>query len=152
MLATLAHRYGRTVHSLVYALSLYGVEMTLVSPATLKMPKEIIQECKELGVVPNSTSNLEKAIKHADVLYVTRIQKERFPDAEEYNQVVGAYKINKDLLNNASENLIVMHPLPRVTEIDPEVDSTSHAVYFRQAFNGVPIRMALLSLISGVTL
>ena len=145
-------RYGRTVHSLVYALSLYGVEMTLVSPATLKMPKEIIQECKELGVVPNSTSNLEKAIKHADVLYVTRIQKERFTDAEEYNQVVGTYKINKALLSNASEKLIVMHPLPRVTEIDPEVDSTSHAVYFRQAFNGVPIRMALLSLVAGVTL
>ena len=77
---------------------------------------------------------------------------ERFPDAEEYNQVVGTYKINKALLSNASENLIVMHPLPRVTEIDPEVDRTPHAVYFRQAFNGVPVRMALLSLISGVTL
>jgi len=105
--------------------------------------------CKELGVEPTQTSNLEKAIKDADVLYVTRIQKERFPDAEEYNKVVGIYKINNLLLENAKKDLIVMHPLPRVTEIDPEVDKTSHALYFKQAFNGVPIRMALLSLVIG---
>lgn len=142
-------KYGRTVHSLAYALSLYGVELTFVSPETLKMPKEIVNECRELGVEPSSTSNLEKAIKDADVLYATRIQKERFPDAEEYSRVVGAYKIDNNLLKNASENLIVMHPLPRVTEIDPEVDRTPHALYFKQAFNGVPIRMALLSLITG---
>jgi aspartate carbamoyltransferase catalytic subunit len=92
---------------------------------------------------------LEKAIKDADVLYATRIQKERFPDAEEYNRVVGSYKINDELLRNAKENLIIMHPLPRVTEIDPEVDKTHHAMYFKQAFNGVPVRMALLSLVIG---
>jgi aspartate carbamoyltransferase catalytic subunit len=142
-------KYGRTVHSLAYALSLYGVDLTFVSPGSLKMPKEVIDECKDLGVEPNQTSSLEKAIKDADVLYVTRIQKERFPDAEEYNRVVGAYKINNDLLTNAREDLIVMHPLPRVTEIDPEVDKTPHAIYFKQAFNGVPIRMALLSLVTG---
>ena len=113
------------------------------------MPKEVINSCKELGVEPASTSSLEKAIKDADVLYATRIQKERFPDAEEYNKVVGTYKINNELLKNAPENLIVMHPLPRVTEIDSEVDSTPHALYFKQAFNGVPIRMALLSLVTG---
>ena len=142
-------KYGRTVHSLAYALSLYGVDLTFVSPSSLKMPKEVINECKELGVEPAQTSNLEKAIKDADVLYVTRIQKERFPDAEEYNKVVGDYKINNPLLKSAKKDLIVMHPLPRVTEIDPEVDKTDHALYFKQAFNGVPIRMALLSLVSG---
>ncbi|MCK4347734.1 MAG: aspartate carbamoyltransferase [Thermoplasmatales archaeon] len=142
-------KYGRTVHSLAYALSLYGAELTFVSPETLKMPKEVVNECRELGVEPSSTSNLEKAIKDADALYVTRIQKERFPDAEEYNRVVGTYKIDNDLLKNASEKLIVMHPLPRVTEINPEVDRTPHALYFKQAFNGVPVRMALLSLVTG---
>ncbi len=142
-------KYGRTVHSLAYALSVYGAELIFVSPISLKMPKEVISECMELGVEPNQTSNLEKAIKDADVLYATRIQKERFPDAEEYNKVVGSYRINNELLKNAKEDLIVMHPLPRITEIDPEVDNTNHAVYFKQAFNGVPIRMALLSLVVG---
>ena len=121
-------KYGRTVHSLAYALSLYDVDLTFVSPGTLKMPKEVIGECKELGVEPTQTSSLEKAIKDADVLYVTRIQKERFPDAEEYNRVVGAYRIDNDLLTNARDDLIIMHPLPRVAEIDPEVDKTPHAL------------------------
>jgi len=142
-------KYGRTVHSLAYALSLFGAELTFVSPQSLKMPKEVINECKEFGVEPSGTANLESAIKDADVLYVTRIQKERFPDAEEYNRVVGTYKIDNDLLKHAKEDLIIMHPLPRVVEIDPQVDKTSHALYFKQAFNGVPVRMALLSLILG---
>jgi len=142
-------KYGRTVHSLAYALSLFGAELTFVSPETLKMPKEVINECKEFGGEPTSTANLEKAVKDADVLYVTRIQKERFPDAEEYNRVVGTYKIDTELLTLAKKDLIIMHPLPRVTEIDPEVDKTLHALYFKQAFNGIPVRMALLSLIAG---
>ena len=142
-------KYGRTVHSLAYALSLLGAELTFVSPESLKMPKEVINECKEFGVEPSSISNLERAVKDADVLYVTRIQKERFPDAEEYNRVVGMYKVDIDLLKHAKEDLIIMHPLPRVVEIDPEVDKTPYALYFKQAFNGVPVRMALLSLILG---
>ncbi len=142
-------KYGRTVHSLSYALSVYKAELSFVSPTSLKMPREVIDECRELGVEPTQTSNLEKAIKDADVLYVTRIQKERFPDAEEYNKVVDSYKINIELLQNAKDDLIIMHPLPRVTEIDPEVDKTPHALYFKQAFNGVPVRMALLSLVLG---
>ena len=145
-------KYGRTVHSLAYALSLYGANLTFVSPDSLKMPTEVLNECEELGAQPRNTSNLEKSIKNADVLYVTRIQKERFPDAEEYNQVVGTYQINNELLNNVNEDLIIMHPLPRVTEISPEVDQTDFAVYFKQAFNGVPIRMALLSILTGETL
>jgi len=142
-------KYGRTVHSLAYALALYGAELTFVSPTSLRMPKEVVEECKELGVEPVQMSSLEKAVRDADVLYVTRIQKERFPDAEEYNRVVGSYRVDNELLSNAREDLIVMHPLPRVSEIDPEVDKTSHAVYFKQAFNGVPVRMALLSLVMG---
>jgi aspartate carbamoyltransferase catalytic subunit len=142
-------KYGRTVHSLAYALALYGAKLTFVSPASLKMPNEVTNECKELGIEPSYTSSLEKTIKDADVLYVTRIQRERFPDAEEYNRVVGSYKINQSLLENAKEKLIIMHPLPRVTEIHPEVDKTPHALYFKQAFNGVPVRMALLSLVIG---
>jgi len=142
-------KYGRTVHSLAYALALFKADLTFVSPETLKMPKEVINECKEFGVEPVSTTNLEKAIKDADVLYATRIQKERFPDAEEYNRVVGSYKVDNTLLQQAKEDLIVMHPLPRVVEINPEVDATAHALYFKQAFNGVPVRMALLSLILG---
>ncbi len=140
-------KYGRTVHSLAYALALFGAELTFVSPQTLKMPKEVIDECIKFGVDPVNTSSLDRAIKEADVLYATRIQKERFPDPEEYNKVVGSYKVDLELLKNAREELIIMHPLPRVIEIDPEVDSTPHALYFKQAFNGVPVRMALLSLI-----
>jgi len=142
-------KYGRTVHSLAYALSMYKAKLTFVSPKSLRMPKEVIDECKEQGLEPTQTTNLEKAIKNADVLYATRIQKERFPDAAEYNRVVGSYKIDKDLLEKADEDLIVMHPLPRITEISHEVDNTKHAVYFKQAFNGVPVRMALLSLVNG---
>ena len=142
-------KYGRTVHSLAYALSLYGAELTFVSPKSLQMPKEVIDECKDLGLKPVSTTNLEKSIRDADVLYVTRIQRERFPDAEEYNKVVGTYTIDNKLLQNAKKDLIIMHPLPRVAEINPEVDKTPHALYFKEAFNGVPVRMALLSLTIG---
>ena len=142
-------KYGRTVHSLAYALALFGAELSFVSPESLRMPKEVINECKEFGIELNSTSNLERAIKDADVLYVTRIQRERFPDAEEYNRVVGTYQVDMELLKHAKPELIIMHPLPRVVEIDPAVDQTPHALYFKQAFNGVPVRMALLSLILG---
>ncbi len=142
-------KYGRTVHSLAYALALFQANLTFVSPESLKMPKEVITSCKEFGVEPTNTTNLEKAVKEADVLYVTRIQRERFPDAEEYNKVAGCYKVTKELLKEAREDLIIMHPLPRVGEIDPEVDTTPHALYFKQAFYGVPMRMALLSLILG---
>jgi len=142
-------KYGRTVHSLAYALSLYGCQLTFVSPKELKMPKEVIEECRSFGIEPTNTTNLEKAIKDADVLYTTRIQKERFPDPEEYQKVVGSYTVDKALLKNAKKDMIIMHPLPRVTEIHPEVDYTPQAIYFKQAFNGVPVRMALLSMALG---
>ncbi|MCD6108729.1 MAG: aspartate carbamoyltransferase [Thermoplasmata archaeon] len=142
-------KYGRTVHSLAYALALFGANLTFVSPKTLEMPKEVVKECKNLGAKPKSTTVLEKAIKDADVLYVTRIQKERFPDPEEYNKVASSYRVDLSLLSKAKRNMIVMHPLPRVTEIAPEVDKTPHAVYFKQAFNGILVRMAILHLILG---
>ena len=142
-------KYGRTVHSLAYALALLGAELIFISPETLKMPKEIVRDCQELGAEPKSFTSLERAIKDVDVIYVTRIQKERFPDPTEYNRVVGSYRIDIDLLKHAKEDVIVMHPLPRVNEIDPEVDKTKHALYFKQAFYGVPVRMALLSLLLG---
>ena len=145
-------KYGRTVHSLAYALSLYGADLTFVSPKSLQMPKEMVEECRNLGVTPASTTKLEKVINKADVIYVTRIQKERFPDPEEYNRVVGIYQMNASMLSNVKKDMMIMHPLPRVTEIAPDVDRTTHALYFKQAFNGIPVRMALLSLVTGVML
>ncbi|MFQ5553079.1 MAG: aspartate carbamoyltransferase [Thermoplasmata archaeon] len=142
-------KYGRTVHSLAYALALLGSDLTMVAPPTLRMPKEILERVQELGGKPEETESLEDAIEAADVLYVTRIQKERFPDAQEYQRVAGSYRIDLRVLRDAKKDLIVLHPLPRVTEIAPEVDRTPHALYFRQAFNGVPLRMALLNLILG---
>jgi len=142
-------KYGRTVHSLAYALALFKADMVFIAPPQLQMPKEVVEECKKMGVEPEMRDNVDD-ISDIDVLYVTRIQKERFPDPEEYNKVAGSYRIDIDTLKNAKEKMIVMHPLPRVNEISPAVDSTKHAAYFRQTFNGVPVRMALLSLVLGV--
>ena len=137
-------RYGRTVHSLSHALVRFGAELTLVSPSTLKMPVEIVSDLKEHGAKITETDSLEEQIANADVIYVTRIQKERFPDEDEYVKVAGIYKIEASDLSGAKTGMIVMHPLPRVDEISPDVDSTEFARYFEQAFNGVPTRMALL--------
>lgn len=142
-------KYGRTVHSLTYALAELGAHLTFVSPPTLEMPREILESIKERGLSFRVAHRLHEVIRDADVLYVTRIQKERFPDPQEYQAVVGSYRIDSDVLRDAKRGLIVMHPLPRVAEIAPEVDRTKHAVYFKQAFNGVPVRMALLDLILG---
>lgn len=142
-------KYGRTVHSLAYALALFGVDMVFISPPELQMPKEVVEECREMGVNIEIKNKIED-IEDIDVLYVTRIQKERFPDPEEYKKVAGSYRIDLHTLRNVKEDMIIMHPLPRVDEIAPEVDSTKHAAYFRQTFNGVPVRMALLALVLGV--
>ena len=142
-------KYGRTVHSLTYALAELGAHLTFVSPPTLEMPREILEHVKERGLSFSVAHRLQEVVRDADVLYVTRIQKERFPDPQEYEAVVGSYRIDADLLRDAKRGLIIMHPLPRVTEIAPEVDRTKHAVYFKQAFNGVPVRMALLDMILG---
>jgi len=142
-------KYGRTVHSLAQALTKFGMNITLVAPESLQMPKDIIDHLEENGCHPTTKVFLEDAIADADVLYVTRIQKERFPDPTEYQKVAGTYRIDNALLENAKNDLIVMHPLPRVNEISPEVDETKHAKYFEQAANGVPVRMALLNALLG---
>ena len=141
-------RYGRTVHSLAYALSLYNVELYLVSPESLKMRREVLQAIKERIHVIERT-NLEKIIPLVDVLYVTRIQKERFPDPAEYAKVKGSFKLDLQALTDAKKDLTILHPLPRIDEIAPEVDNTPYARYFQQVRNGIVMRMALLALILG---
>jgi len=142
-------KYGRTVHSLVDALTLFGANITFVAPEMLQMPEDNIKHMAENGAKPYMTDKLEDAIPNADVLYVTRIQKERFPDPSEYNKVAGTYRVDNAMLREARKDLVVMHPLPRIDEIAPEVDGTPHAKYFEQAFNGIPVRMALLYMILG---
>ena len=141
-------RYGRTVHSLAYALSLYKIELYLVSPETLRMRREVLQTIKERIPVTEKTS-LEKIVPVVDVLYVTRIQKERFPDPVEYAKVKGSYRIDLETLREAKKDLTILHPLPRLDEIATEVDSTPYARYFQQVRNGIVVRMALLALILG---
>lgn len=143
-------KYGRTVHSLCHALSLYGAEMTFVSPPELRMPSEIVRDLQKNGISVKETDSLEEIIGDVEVLYMTRVQKERFLDPEEYEKVKNKLKITGDLLSTADPSLKILHPLPRVDEIFPEVDSTPHASYFKQAFYGIPIRMALLALATGV--
>jgi aspartate carbamoyltransferase catalytic subunit len=142
-------KYGRTVHSLAYALSLYGADISLVSPPTLRMPEAIKADLSSKGTKICETSDLNEVIETVDVLYMTRIQRERFPDPLEYQKVAKSYRLTPEFLAVAKEHLIVMHPLPRVDEIIQAVDSTSHARYFQQSFYGVPIRMALLKLLIG---
>ncbi|HKZ88521.1 MAG TPA: aspartate carbamoyltransferase [Candidatus Bathyarchaeia archaeon] len=141
-------RYGRTVHSLAYGLSLFDVELFLVSPESLRMRSEILRAIQDKIPVAE-TSSLEKAVSQVDVLYVTRIQKERFPDPAEYAKVKGVYRIDLKTLVDAKNDLIILHPLPRVDEIAAEVDGTSQARYFQQVWNGIVVRMALLALVLG---
>ena len=138
-------KYGRTVHSLAHALNKFNMKITLVAPEGLMMPDEIIAHLESSGCHPVITEYLDDAVANADVLYVTRIQRERFPDPSEYQKVAGTYRIDKALLEKAKSDMIVMHPLPRVNEIAPEIDDTPNAKYFQQAANGVPVRMALLN-------
>ncbi|MBC7110098.1 MAG: aspartate carbamoyltransferase [Archaeoglobi archaeon] len=143
-------KYGRTVHSLIYALTLYGAEITLVSPKELAMPHDIVEDIRKAGGKIKETEDLREVIPEVDVLYMTRIQKERFPDPNEYRRVAGIYRLTPELLKDAKDDMIIMHPLPRVDEIDPRVDELPNAKYFEQAKNGIPVRMAVLSLVMGV--
>ena len=143
-------RYGRTVHSLAYALSLYKVKLYLVSPELLRMRREVSDAIEEKVKVMEKPG-IEEVLPETDVLYVTRIQEERFPDPAEFAKVRGIYKIGLDTLKDAKEDMIIMHPLPRVDEIEDEVDDTPHARYFQQVWNGIVMRVALLALILGAT-
>ncbi|WP_296794164.1 aspartate carbamoyltransferase [uncultured Methanobrevibacter sp.] len=136
-------KYGRTVHSLANALTLYdNVELYFVSPPELKMPQEILHDLDKVGMSYTEVSNISDIIDKVNVLYVTRIQKERFGDIDDYLKIKGAYIINKKMLEG--KDLIVMHPLPRIDEIDGDVDDTKYNKYFTQAANAVPVRMAIL--------
>ena len=141
-------KYGRTVHSLVYLLSNYDVKFVFISPEQLAIPEETRTFLQKQQIDFIETSNLEKALPDLDVLYVTRIQQERFEDPAEYDRYKGSYLIDKDLVQKGQTNLTIMHALPRVNEIHPEVDSLPNAAYMRQVQNSVPVRMALLDLVS----
>jgi len=139
-------KYGRTVYSLLYALRNYDVEVYLISPEALKIrPDSVYEIKKELSFT--ETTNIEEHIDDLDVVYVTRIQKERFPDEEEYLKVKGSYVIGLDMLQKMKDDAIILHPLPRVDEISTDVDKTKQAKYFEQAEYGKFTRAALLGLI-----
>ena len=141
-------RYGRTVHSLAYALAQYNVKLHLISPDQLRMRRDVLVEVeKKIGV--EESTDLTKLLPDLDVIYMTRIQKERFPDLAEYEKVKGSYRLSLAELASAKADAIVMHPLPRVDEISPDVDGTAHAKYFKQVWYGLLTRMTLISLVLG---
>jgi len=137
-------RYGRTAHSLASALSLYGVRLHTISPKGLELPASLVTALSEHGMEIIEHDEIKDVIGQVDVLYVTRIQRERFPDSTSYFNVTSSYRITPELLSTAKQHLIVLHPLPRLDEIDPRVDALPHARYFEQSRNGVPVRMAML--------
>ncbi len=137
-------KYGRTVHSLAHALTNFDVEQRFISPKSLRLPQGVRYDLSRAGADVHEHTDLEDVLGELDVLYVTRIQRERFPDENEYRKVAGEYRIDAATLESAKPELSVMHPLPRVDEIAPEIDGTDHATYFEQAHSGVPVRMALL--------
>lgn len=140
---------GRTVHSLSRLLSLFKVRLTFVSPLSLSMPGEVMEELRLKKVPVTEKEALDGVIKKADILYVTRVQKERFIDQKLYEKVKDYYVVTPKLLRQAKKKMRVMHPLPRVMEIVPEVDKDPRAAYFRQAGNGLFLRMALLAAVLG---
>ncbi len=142
-------KYGRTVHSLVIALSHFNPTFYFIAPDELQIPESYLDELFQKKVKYYKTSDLARFSKELDVIYVTRIQKERFPDPLEYEKFRGIYRIDEAFLHNVKKELKIMHPLPRVDEIDKSVDSTEHAAYFEQAACGIPVRKALLALVLG---
>ena len=140
---------GRTVHSLGYFMALYGNKMIFVSPKALRMPEEITADLRSRGAEIEETDDLREALAVSDIAYVTRIQRERFENPEDYEKVKGVYVINREVIDQAKKGITILHPLPRVDEISTDVDDYEGAAYFRQAHNGLYVRMALLALITG---
>ncbi|RJO60128.1 aspartate carbamoyltransferase [candidate division WS5 bacterium] len=141
---------GRTIHSLLMLLAKYeNVEFYLVSPDKLKIPEKYIEILEKQGLVFKETANLEEVLPKIDVLYMTRIQKERFEKKDEYEKLKNSFILCKKMLEKAKNDMVIMHPLPRVNEISVEVDSDSRAKYFDQVENGLYIRMALFALVLG---
>ena len=142
-------KFGRTVHALVELLSLYQAHLICVSPESLRLPEEITTNLRERGIAVTVTDQLDVALTSSELLYVTRIQKERFSDPSQYERVKGSYVISDRLLREMGKEPVIMHPLPRVDEITSDVDHRPGAAYFRQVRNGVFVRMALLAMVTG---
>jgi len=143
-------KYGRTVHSLARLLSNFkGIKLNYVSPEILRMPAEVMAEVGEKGIIQAEFGQLEKVLPETDVLYVTRVQKERFEDQAVYESVKGAFVIDPEIMKAAKPEMIVMHPLPRVGEISVDFDDDPRAAYFRQMEYGLYVRMALLAMVLG---
>ena len=143
-------KYGRTVHSLALALAHFNAKMIFVAPAGLEMPQEFLDELKAANIKYVETTDLKASLPECDVIYNTRIQKERFPDEMEYNKVKGAYVLDGSLIPFFKPTSKILHPLPRVDELSSDLDDTVFAAYFQQARNGVPVRQAIIALTLGV--
>jgi len=143
-------KYGRTVHSLLMAMSQFNASFTFISPAELRMPQEYKMYLDELGLKYEEHTDLAENIKDADIVYMTRVQRERFSDPMEYEKVKNAYILRNGMLEGTKPNMRVLHPLPRVNEINTDVDESPKAYYFTQALNGVYTRMAIMALILGL--
>ncbi len=145
-------KYGRTAHSLAYALSHFNAEMYFISPPSLRMPKDYIEELEIRNVSYQEVDSISEVCEELDILYCTRIQKERFAEPVEYEKVRGLYKLSKSIMDElkVKDDLKILHPLPRVDEMDESLDATEYAMYFQQAHGGIPVREALLALVLGV--
>lgn len=143
-------KYGRTVHSLLEALSHFKAEFTFVSPPELQMPTEYKMQLYERGISYYETSDIMERMEMADIIYMTRVQRERFSDIMEYERVKNAYILHNDMLAKTKPNMKILHPLPRVNEIATDVDSNPKAYYFHQTENGVYTRMAIMAYLFGV--
>ena len=140
---------GRTVHSLALLLANFDVRFILVAPQTLRMPQGILDQLKEKGIPVQETEALSAGLQEGDIFYMTRIQRERFENPDEYDRLKDSYVLTRADVDRAKDGIVIMHPLPRVNEIAEDVDSYPGAAYFRQSANGVPVRMALLALVTG---
>lgn len=144
-------KYGRTVHSLAKAMSMFGAEFYFVAPEIIQIPDYILKDLDEKNIKYHICDSYEDILKELDCLYMTRIQKERFLSLDDYEKVKNVYNISREkILNKCKDNMMILHPLPRVDEISIDLDNTGHAKYFKQARNGVPVREAMIALATGV--
>lgn len=142
-------KYGRTVHSLSQAMSNFDSRFVFTSPEELRMPKKYLELLDSKNVEYEETESLGAHLNDCDILYMTRVQQERFPCKEDYDRVKNVYELNASMLGGVKENMKILHPLPRITEIATDVDSTPYAYYFQQARNGMYVRMAVISYLLG---
>lgn len=143
-------KYGRTVHSLLQAMSHFNPYFRFTAPEELKMPEEYKEQLRLSGIKFEESENLEEGIADMDIVYMTRVQRERFTDAIEYERVKNVYSLRRSMLENTRSNMKILHPLPRINEIHQDVDSSEHAYYFDQAGNGVYTRMAIITTLLGI--